>query len=393
MILKTGTVQNFEARFRKKDGDIGVGLVSASTVNLAGETHLLSIIKDVTETRKTQMALTESEEKFQSTLMAIGDGVIIIDRNMEITWANDIALTKFGPLTGRKCYEAIRGSAETCDGCNTSRTFDDGMIRTSEMSFNGNPGDGNHFLVTCSAVKNANGEITGVVETFKDITEIKKVEAKLLNSIHEKEILLKEIHHRVKNNLQSISGLLSIQAIRTEDPASKMAISESQNRILSMAVIHELLYQTDDLSRIDFAEYATKLAQHIKGSYIRGDTDVGVKTSGSEIFLNPDTAIPCSMILTELVSNAFKHAFDPGVRGKVTIQIEKKGDNRFCMTVQDNGKGLPPDLDVHTTETFGFTLIRTFIDLLKGNLELERGKETVFRIFFSEYEESKDLVV
>ena len=392
LIMEKGTVQDFEVQFKRKSGDIGTGLTSATLVNLAGETHLLTITKDITEMRAAQVALVESEEKFRSTLEAIGDCVIILDDTFEITWANDRAREKIGTQRGAKCYQAIMGIEECCSECNARLTFQDGMIRTAEKTFTGLGDNGGQFLVTCAPILDGEGKIKSVVETIKDISELKQAEEKIVKALQEKEILLKEIHHRVKNNLQAISGLLDIQALRAEDLRSKGAIKESQNRILSMALIHEHLYRHQDLSRINFKSYTDQLVRNLAISYDSGNRAVELEVTGEEIALNPDTAIPCSLILMELVSNAYKHAFSAG-SGRITVHLEDVEDGTYRMSVRDDGGSMPEDVDIHTTDSFGLMLVRTFVDLLEGGIEMAPGEETAFVITFREYRESNNITL
>ena len=392
MLIKEGTVQNFEAGIKKKDGTTGTGLISASLVNLSGETHLLTITKDVTEIREAQLALEESEEKFRSTLEAIGDCVIIFDETFNISWANHEARKKIGTLEGMKCYQAIMGLESPCVECNARLTFQDGGIRTTEKQFNIR-GDGTeNYLVTCAPMRDSQGNITSVVETIKDINELKDTEARLVKTIHEKESLLKEIHHRVKNNLQAISGLLDIQALRSNDSKSRWAIRESQNRILPMALIHEHLYRQQDMSSINFTSYIRQLVPNLKRSYGSDKQSIVIDVLGDDTTLNPDTAIPCSLILTELVSNALQHAFSDG-DGRIVIGLDDLGEGTFRMSVTDDGGSLPDEMDIYSTDSFGLMLVRTFVDLLGGKIEVFSGDETKFIITFREYEEAKTLAL
>jgi two-component sensor histidine kinase len=248
------------------------------------------------------------------------------------------------------------------------------------------------FLVTCAPVRDVEGRITSVVETIKDISELKITEAKLVKTIEEKESLLKEIHHRVKNNLQAISGLLDIQALRMDDSVSKQAIVESQNRILSMALIHEHLYRHQDMSRINFTAYTRQLATNLRRSYGNEKHSIEITVRGEDINLNPDTVIPCSLILTELVSNALQHAFSDG-NGMITISLDDQGDGLYRMIIADSGGSLPEGVDINSTDSFGLMLVRTFVDLLGGQIDVSSGDETAFAITFREYEEAQTLAV
>ena len=390
-LLDNGFVQDFEVVYRRKDGRISIGLTSAALVHLSGEAHVLTITKDITEIRQAQIAIEESEEKLRSTLQAIGDCVFMIDRDFNILWANDQAVDKLGMVAGTKCHNSLMGENEICSGCNARQTFEDGLVRTKEMELKTRSGTGS-FLVTCAPVRDKNGNINSVVETAKDISELKVTEAKLVKTIEEKESLLSEIHHRVKNNLQAISGMLDIQSLRIDDPISGTAIRESQNRILSMALIHEHLYRHQDMSRIDFTGYTKQLVQNLRTSYGPEKEYIEIDVSGKDIMLNSDTAIPCSLILTELVSNALQHAFSDG-SGRISININYQGDGSYMLSVSDNGGSMPPGMDIHSTDSFGLMLVRTFVDLLGGRIEMSSEKETTFTITFREYKEEHTLTI
>lgn len=236
--------------------------------------------------------------------------------------------------------------------------------------------------------------IASMEEMQQEIRERRKAEEKLIESrnqletsLMEKEVLLKEIHHRVKNNLQAISGLFNLQAAHAKDEEVNKVFRESQNRINSMALIHERLYQVTDLNRIDFSDYVYQLVRHLKVSYGATAENVFVRTDCQEVVFNLDTAIPCGLIVTELVSNALVHAFPDNRPGEVWIRIEKGANGEFIMSVSDNGIGLPRNVDVENPDSLGLILVKSFVQLLSGTIQQEGQEGTVFRIVFKEYEE------
>ncbi|MBF2056622.1 MAG: PAS domain S-box protein [Cyanobacterium sp. T60_A2020_053] len=198
-----------------------------------------------------------------------------------------------------------------------------------------------------------------------DVTQRHEAEEKLFKSLQEKEVLLKEIHHRVKNNLYVISGLLNLQSTYVEDEAVRNLFHDSQNRIQTMAVIHEQLYQSDDLSEINFADYIKRLVSNLFFSYNQG----GIKpiTNLEECYLNIETAIPAGLLINELVTNAFKHAFPAG-KGEVTINLKVCQPKHICLEVKDNGKGLPPQLDWEDSPSLGLRLVRLLTQQLDGEM-------------------------
>jgi PAS domain S-box-containing protein len=234
-----------------------------------------------------------------------------------------------------------------------------------------------------SNVQQRTAELASAVEALQaEIAERKRVEQQMLSSLQEKEVLLKEIHHRVKNNLQIISSLLSLQSekIGNRDPAR--TFRESQDRIRSMALIHEKLYQARDISHVDFAEYVRSLTAYLFRSYVTGP-GIQLAMDIDDISLDIDKAIPCGLIINELVSNSLKYAFPAGRRGEVRITLSKGGKG-YVLVVADNGIGLPPGLDFRNTPSLGLQLVNTLVSQLEGAVELAPDAGTAFRITFRE---------
>ncbi|WP_199296625.1 histidine kinase dimerization/phosphoacceptor domain -containing protein [Leptolyngbya sp. FACHB-711] len=222
-----------------------------------------------------------------------------------------------------------------------------------------------------------------------ELKERKRTEEQLKLSLKEKEALLKEIHHRVKNNLQVISSVLRLQSDYIRDERVLALFKDSQNRIRSMALIHEKLHQSSDLLKINFDEYIRDLANNLLRSYTANSQAATLRAEAAGVWLNIDTAIPCGLIINELVSNTLKHAFPtPTSENEILIEISPTSDNRFILTVQDNGIGFPLELDFRNTESLGLELVCVFTEQLEGTIELDRteGTGTTFRITFSELE-------
>jgi two-component sensor histidine kinase len=209
-------------------------------------------------------------------------------------------------------------------------------------------------------------------------------------SLHEKEVLLKEIHHRVKNNLQVISSLLNLQADQIDDISFKEKYRVSRDRIRSMALVHEKLYESENLSLIDFGDYVNSLANSLNMSYNPDNSriDVKIEVGKNAGMFRIETAIPCGLILNEMLSNSFKYAFPGGQKGNVNVffgNIGKKGEKPlFMLEVKDNGVGLPQDAKIESAETLGFQLISMLTDQLNGKLEVGREKGTSFSLTFTE---------
>lgn len=222
--------------------------------------------------------------------------------------------------------------------------------------------------------------------------ERKQNEEQIKASLKEKEVLLKEIHHRVKNNLQIISSLLNLQTNQISDERALEMFRDSQNRVRTMALIHEKLYRSMDLARINFAEYVQNLAKALYRSYSKNLALIEMEVNVEEVLLDIDTAIPCGLIITELVSNSLKHAFPDGSKGRVGIRLNSVADNRMNLTVYDNGVGLPPSLQFEHTDSLGLQLVSTLTAQLEGELKVSSTGGTAVSIVFPVAEKPQQAV-
>ncbi|MGZ7067688.1 MAG: histidine kinase dimerization/phosphoacceptor domain -containing protein [Methanobacterium sp.] len=268
------------------------------------------------------------------------------------------------------------------------------------LDFFPNLGDKGKWLhFTATAIRNSKGEIIGAIETLEDVTEQKKAESEIIKSLDEKEVLLREIHHRVKNNLQIISSLINLQSNKMDDPKMFDSFKEIQNRVKSIALIHEKLYQSKDISKINFAEYIPQLASDLYRSYeISPFIDLEVKAD--DILLDINKALPCGLIINELITNSIKHAFPeiknykyPGEisasnsnrikKGKININFSNISDV-YELNIFDNGIGYPDDLDIEKTETLGLRLVNSLKGQLNSEIELKNNEGAHFRLTFRE---------
>ena len=211
-----------------------------------------------------------------------------------------------------------------------------------------------------------------------DITETKKAAEIVKSSLREKELLLKEIHHRVKNNLQITSSLLRLQAAKIPDAAVRQVLRESQDRIRSMALVHEMLYRSQDLARVDFPQYVRALVPQLFRSYDPGGR-IRYRVEIDELIFGVDLAVPCGLIINELVANALKHAFPGDRRGEICVRMKLEQD-RYRLSVEDDGIGFPAGLDVSQTGTLGLQLVRTLTEQIGGRLQEKTGQGTAFVI-------------
>ena len=225
------------------------------------------------------------------------------------------------------------------------------------------------------------GELEEMSVLTYDITDRKEIDRKILNSLKEKEVLLQEVHHRVKNNLQVISSILNLQSSFVSDERTLEILSESQSRIKTMSFIHETLYQSSDFSSIEFTDYIKTLGLNLIQSYALQSTEVNLETDFDQIYLNLDQAIPCGLIVNELVSNAMKYAFVGKPKGTITIRI-KESENTIELEVKDNGVGLPESYNPEESDSLGIYLVYALVEQLDASLSIDNKHGTSFLITF-----------
>lgn len=251
-----------------------------------------------------------------------------------------------------------------------------------ETEFRIRTADDNYIWVNNqrSLVKNRDGKPIAIVGSVRDISERKKHEDEIEESLKEKQTLLEEIHHRVKNNLAVISSLLHLQKVESDEPVQAI-LEETQSRIKSIAMIHEKLYQTETLSDIDMKEYIKDFVEIISDTFNSQQKDITINQNMQRFSLDITKAVPLGLIFNELLNNAFRHGFAGSKNGKLSITL-KKQDDSILLCVADNGHGLPEDFDLQNVQSLGMKLVKTLTKQLKGEVEVTRGEWTSFQITF-----------
>lgn len=333
---------------------------------------------------RAQLALRDSEARFRTLVESQGEGVSLIDPDENCRFANPAANTIFGvaDLVGHNLREftppdqfaQLRAQTERRRRGERS-TYDLEIVRCD--------GEYRNLIATATPQLDAAGNFEGALVVWLDITARKRAEEQLKASLLEKEVLLKEIHHRVKNNLQVVYSLLNLQSSQTADEASLEVLRESQNRVRSMALVHETLYRSPDLARVDLVDYASNLAAHLIRSYRIDSTAIQLSVqAAAPVYLSIDTAIPCGLIINELISNALKHAFPAGRSGTVSVRLARPSAVSTSLTVADNGIGLPAEFDQTATDSLGMQLIGQLVRQIHGCLTVQREGGTQFTIEF-----------
>jgi hypothetical protein len=380
----------FEAEYRRKDGTLflaeSLGLqVRDSKQELIG---LLGVHRDITDRKKAEERLKRSAEFLNATgRMAKVGGWELDAETKEVRWTEQTyhiheipldhsppleeALSFFHPEDRPKLEKAIE------------RAIEHGEPYDMELRFQTAMGNKLWTHTMCRPVVK-DGRTIKLVGTFQDITEQKRSEDQIKASLAEKEVLLREIHHRVKNNLALINSLLSLRAEYPSDKSAQEMFDEVRTRIRSMAVAHEILYQSDNLAHLSVRDYIENLLNHILYSHVSVGTSIFVEKDIEEVSFGLSTAIPLGFLITELLSNCLKHAFPDGRQGKVWLSLGSVNEHEFELSVADDGVGIPESVDLKNPRSMGMDLIDTFVQQLHGWIEVKRKEGTEVRIRFRE---------
>lgn len=372
---------------RRKDGTEFPIEISLSPLETDQGKLVISIIRDIFQRK-------QLEAKFRGLLESAPDGILVVNSKGRIVIANSQVESLFGYTRDELMGQPIEILVPSrYAGVHVKHR--DGYIQNPKtrpmgagQALTGRKKDGTEFPVEISLSPLETEQGTLITSIVRDITERRKAEEQLQDSLREKEALLKEIHHRVKNNLQVTSSLLRLQSDYIQDSTAREMFAESQNRIRSMALVHEKLYKSSDLSRINFTEYIESLGNLLFRSFGVDLNKIRLDIVQSSVFLSVETAVPCGLIINELLSNCLKHAF-PNRHGEIKIKVSASESGQVDICVSDNGIGLPNGFDFEKTDTLGLQLVRTLVRQLEGQIEIKSNGGAIFRITFSEEKETR----
>jgi PAS domain S-box-containing protein len=359
--------------------------VTAALAFLGRRRDTRRLVPDLTERRRAEAALRASETRYRRLFETAQDGILLLDADTgQITDVNPYLMEMLGyahaAFLGKRLWEIgpfKNIAAARLSFLELQRT---GYVRHEDLPLQTSEGRIKEVEFVSNAY--AAGARQVIQCNIRDITERKRAESALQASLQEKTVLLKEIHHRVKNNLQMVISLLNLQAARLENPEMLDTLRVTRNRVHAMALLHESLYSSANLARIRFADFAKQLCAHLFQSAGSPAARIALQLQILEVELGLDQAVPCGLIINELVCNSLKHAFPKDRPGQITVAVQARDDQQVRLTVADDGVGLPPGLDLHNTGTLGLELVSALTTQLKGQLEVERHAGTTFRITF-----------
>ena len=337
-----------------------------------GAKELLVAASDISEQLSNQEALKQAELLWSETFQAMSEGVWILDlegRVLRYNAASERLIGKPGArLEGCHCFNLLHESDHRKEDCPYLHMLESNKHESQTIQ----SGD-RWFEVSVDPLRDNRERLIGSVHIIKDITARKEIEADLGKLLEEKKLMLREVHHRIKNNMNIIASLLSLQAVKMEDGPAGAALEEARSRVLSMMLIYDKLYRSEDFRLVSSSEYLGALIQEI-GRQFKSAGGIRLEHELEDFPLDSAILFPLGIIVNELVTNALKYAFDGLGSGMIRIKLAKE-NGKACLTVHDDGRGFPASLDLRDSPGFGFVLIRGLVEQLGGRLRLPQDED------------------
>ncbi|MBF0317852.1 MAG: PAS domain S-box protein [Nitrospirae bacterium] len=370
------TTKDFENRYICKNGSIRILSWMAGPAIEDG--RIYAIARDVTLQRRLEEEVRIERDKLISIMATIDDGIYIAKSDCELEYVNPFVEREFGLSAGRKCYEYFNDKPEPCPWCRKEEVFA-GKTLYWEWYY---PVNNKTYHRYDTLIKNRDGSVSKFA-LFHDITGLKDAEKEIKRALKEKEMLIGEIHHRVKNNLTIVSSLLKMQGYSIKDEESLNIFKEAENRIKSIAYVHEMLYRSEDLADVDFNGYVSKLVNALYDTYRTNLSNITFNLDMKKVSLGIDLAVPFGLLINELLTNAVKYAFPNEIQGEIFIRLQDDPDGNIEFIFRDNGVGVPEGMDIRNTETLGFQLIVGIAEIqLGGKIQLNTAGGTEVKVRF-----------
>lgn len=337
---------------------------------------------EVAHRQQAQKSLQQSEEFLRRLITSSVDCIKVLDLQGNLLYMNAggrslLEIDDFSPLLYTQWLGFWQGTDKQAADCAIEQALAGGVGK-----FQGycptKKGKPKCWETVITPIMDTEGKPEKLLAISRDITERKQVEAQIKASLTEKEVLLKEIHHRVKNNLQIISSLLNLQSSSIDDSRILEILKACENRVFSMAIVHEKLYQSSNLAQLDFAAYLEDLASNLFTSYNINPDAIKLSINVEKLLIDVDTAIPIGLIITELVTNALKYAFPIGIAGEIKINFQ--AEEQLILSISDDGVGFPEDFDWRNTDSLGLQIVDALTNQLQASIELNQSNGTEFKI-------------
>lgn len=359
------------------------GALTLRLENLEYQSHLEERVREKT-------AELEINQAFLASIIdQSGDYITVVDTDFNVIRANPAAtqlaqgqgtLPDSGALAGAKCYSVFFGRGRPCKACAARDAIESGTGKHHLIAYPNAERPERWVDISGYPITDSTGDVQYVIEVGREVTELKELQESLAKTLAEKELLLREIHHRVKNNLNMAVSLLRLQFDGFTDEAVHDAVTVTIDRIESMSLVHQFLYQSDSQSSIDFRGFVERVVDGMSGTY---EVGIGVRIVReiADIPVEINIAVPVSLIVTELVTNALKYAFPSG-EGTIRIRTRSLPENRVELSVQDDGVGLPAGFDPATSGGLGMQIVHGLTDQIRGTVEVTSEKGTTVVVTF-----------
>lgn len=381
-LCQQGMREQEDFKFIRKDGTVLWAIVSCSLIHNQNEEYIgaLAMVTDITERKITEKALSQSEATNQAIIDGIPDLLLRVKRDgtcLNFIPPKDSSAKNYVPiaihLSELLTPDILQKQLEHIEKALTSKEvqiYEHQLLKYNNICYE------EIQISPCGKDE--------VLIIVRDITKRKEAEQKIYIALKEKEVLLKEIHHRVKNNLHIIASLLHLQTHTSNHPTLLEIFNDSQNRIYTMALIHEQLYQSEDLGKVNLGKYIQRLIDNLCTSFNSDKKSIKIVVEAKPLLLNLETAIPCGLIINELVTNAYKYAFPNGRGGEVKVQLFEDENQQLNLIVVDNGIGIPGTVDWQNPLSLGLKLVQILAKQLKSNLEFDFQAGTFVKLSFQE---------